>query len=91
MVTLAVDPPGALLRVEDDGRGLGVGREDSFGLQIMRERATRLRTDVRVEDRAPHGTLVEVVLGGSAAESTRVADVDVSSQPRPGLEELPST
>src|SRR4051794_6763586 len=88
-VTLAVDPPGALLRVEDDGRGLGTGRHDSFGLQIMRERATRLRTNVRVEGRVPNGTLVEVVLGGSTAETTKVADV--SSQPHPGLEELPST
>ena len=88
-VTLAVDPPSALLRVEDDGRGLGKGRIDSFGLQIMKERAGRLRTDVRVENRAPHGTLVEVVLGAPAPETTRVADA--SSEPRPGFEELPST
>ena len=88
-VTLAVDPPNALLRVEDDGRGLGKGRHDSFGLQIMKERAGRLRTNVRVENRAPHGTLVEVVLGDIAPETTRVADV--SAQPRPGYEELPST
>jgi signal transduction histidine kinase len=93
-VTLVVEPPGALLRIEDDGRGLGTGRHDSFGLQIMRERATRLRTNVRVEGRPGGGTTVEVALGGTTPESTRVADV--SSQPRPtnsqqGLEELPST
>jgi signal transduction histidine kinase len=93
-VTLVVDPPSALLRVEDDGRGLGTGRHDSFGLQIMRERATRLRTNVRVEGRPGGGTLVEVALGAPTAESTRLAGV--SSQPRPansqqGLEELPST
>ena len=40
-VTLVVDPPSALLRVEDDGRGLGTGRHDSFGLSIMEERASR--------------------------------------------------
>jgi signal transduction histidine kinase len=88
-VTLVVDPPSALLRVEDDGRGLGKGRHDSFGLQIMRERATRLRTDVRIEAREPRGTRVEVVLGGPVGSATRLADV--GSQPRPGLEELPST
>jgi signal transduction histidine kinase len=97
-VTLVVDPPSALLRVEDDGRGLGVGRHDSFGLQIMRERASRLRTHVEVAPRQPRGTRVEVVLGGPTAAATRLPDVssdpmssDVSSQPRPGLEELPST
>jgi signal transduction histidine kinase len=92
-VTLVVDPPSALLRVEDDGRGLGSGRHDSFGLQIMRERATRLRTNVRVEGRKPHGTLVEVILGGPTGAATRLKDVSAqpSTQPHPGLEELPST
>ncbi|MBV9291974.1 MAG: GAF domain-containing sensor histidine kinase [Frankiales bacterium] len=62
-VTLSIDPPDALLRVEDDGRGLGRARIDSYGLQIMRERAARLRTEVRVENREPKGTAVEVRLG----------------------------
>jgi nitrate/nitrite-specific signal transduction histidine kinase len=84
-----VDPPSALLRVEDDGKGLGPGRHDSFGLQIMRERARRLRTSVRVEGRAPSGTMVEVTLGDLTGDATRLSDV--RSQPRPGLEELPST
>ena len=93
-VTLVVDPPSALLRVEDDGRGLGDGRHDSFGLSIMRERASRLRTNVVVESREPRGTRVEVVLGGPVSSATRLPDV--SSQPRAtnsqqGLEELPST
>jgi signal transduction histidine kinase len=88
-VTLVVDPPGAVLRVEDDGRGLGTGRQDSFGLQIMRERATRLRTDVRVEPREPNGTRVEVVLGEPGRSATRLAPVTSAAQP--GLEELPST
>jgi len=93
-VTLVVDPPSALLRVEDDGRGLGTGRHDSFGLSIMRERASRLRTSVQVEPREPRGTRVEVVLGGPTGSATRLPDV--SSQPHhtnspQGLEELPST
>ena len=93
-VTLVVDPPSALLRVEDDGRGLGTGRHDSFGLSIMRERASRLRTNVEVAPREPRGTRVEVVLGGPTSSTTRLPDV--SSQPdqadsQQGLEELPST
>jgi signal transduction histidine kinase len=66
-VSLTVDPPGALLRVEDDGRGLGQARADSYGIQIMRERAKRLRTTVDVVPRDPRGTVVEVRLGDEAA------------------------
>ena len=69
-VTLEVDPPHALLRVEDDGRGLGRARSDSYGLQIMRERARRLRTTVTVRPRQPRGTAVEVDLG-SGTDRTR--------------------
>ena len=81
-------------QVEDDGRGLGTGRHDSFGLSIMRERASRLRTNVEVAPREPRGTRVEVVLGGPTASATRLPDD--SSQPhhtnsQQGLEELPST
>ena len=66
-VTCEVDPPSALLRVEDDGRGVGPGREDSFGLEIMRERAARLRARLDIHPRVPMGTCVEVSLGTSAA------------------------
>jgi signal transduction histidine kinase len=66
-VSLEVEPPTALLRIEDDGRGLGRARTDSYGLQIMRERASRLRTKVIVAPREPRGTLVEVRLGAEAA------------------------
>jgi signal transduction histidine kinase len=61
-VSLEVDPPAALLRIEDDGRGLGTPRPDSVGLAIMRERAMRLRTTVRVSPRSPSGTTVEIQL-----------------------------
>jgi len=88
-VTLMVDPPAAVLRVEDDGRGLGTGRHDSFGLQIMKERASRLRTAVRIEPREPNGTRVEVVLGEPGQTPTRVDEA--TSAVQPGLEELPST
>jgi signal transduction histidine kinase len=61
-VSLEVDPPRALLRIEDDGHGLGDPREDSVGMAIMRERAARLRTTVRIGSRSPSGTSVEVEL-----------------------------
>jgi signal transduction histidine kinase len=84
-VTLEVDPPVALLRIEDDGRGLGAAREDSYGLQIMRERAKRLRTTVLVAPREPCGTKVEVSLGGGPRHGTTLGGSDGEA----GLEELP--
>jgi signal transduction histidine kinase len=62
-VTAQVEPPAALLRIEDDGVGLGPGREDSFGLEIMRERAARIGGRLSVQDRPEGGTLVEVTVG----------------------------
>jgi signal transduction histidine kinase len=62
-VNCVVDPPRAQLRVEDDGIGLQPGREDSFGLEIMRERAAGLRAQLEILAREPHGTVVEVVVG----------------------------
>jgi signal transduction histidine kinase len=62
-VTCRVDPPFAHLRIEDDGNGMGTGRHDSFGLEVMRERAARLGAELTIGARQPHGTFVEVVLG----------------------------
>jgi signal transduction histidine kinase len=63
-VTCTVEPPGALVSVEDDGLGvpgdIGVG---SHGLAIMRERAARIRADIVVEPRSPTGTRVALTLG----------------------------
>lgn len=86
-VSLSVDPPSAVLRVEDDGRGLGKARTDSYGIQIMKERARRLRTSVDVSPRDPRGTLVEVRLGPEATSSLTASDEAVparveESQPR---------
>lgn len=63
-VTCRVNPPRAFLRIADDGRGLGSPRNDSYGLEIMRERAARLGARLRVRRREGGGTLVEVTLGG---------------------------
>ncbi len=62
-VTCVVDPPSALMRVEDDGRGLAPGRRDSYGLEIMRERVDRLGGSLAIEDRPGGGTRIEVVVG----------------------------
>jgi signal transduction histidine kinase len=88
-VSLLVDPPGAVLTVEDDGRGLGQARLDSYGLQIMKERATRLRTNVVVEPRVPRGTRVAIALGG--ADPARLSETITAATPSAGLEETSLT
>ena len=64
-VTCSVNPPTALLRVEDDGKGLGIPRDDSFGLEVMRERAERVGAQIHVSNREEGGTRVEVTLGAA--------------------------
>ncbi|MHB2022428.1 MAG: sensor histidine kinase, partial [Mycobacteriales bacterium] len=71
-VDCVVDPPRYRLRVEDDGTGLVSQRRGSYGLEIMRERATRLRAQFEVRAREPRGTTVEV----SSATPWRVATVN---------------
>jgi signal transduction histidine kinase len=66
-VTCSVHPPRALLVVEDDGRGLQEARRDSYGLQIMKERADRLGARLSIVDRPGGGTRVEVALGEPSA------------------------
>jgi signal transduction histidine kinase len=75
-VTYRVTEGAAFLRVADDGRGIsdGKARTDSFGLQIMRERATRIGASLTVKRRSPQGTVVELSLqpsGGSASEEAQ--------------------
>jgi signal transduction histidine kinase len=69
-VDCTVDPPRATLRIADDGSGLSGGRQDSFGLEVMRERAARLRAEFHITAREPTGTVVEVTLGGEAETDT---------------------
>ena len=58
------EPPLATLTIRDDGRGLGNGRDDSYGLSIMRERASRIEATLDIYDGrergSPEGTVVEV-------------------------------
>lgn len=81
-VTLKVAPPNATLLVEDDGVGIDPSRNgsdvpaaadggsDSYGLQIMKERAVRIRATFAVGPREPRGTRVAVQLGGQHTDET---------------------
>ena len=63
-VNCHIDPPGAVISVRDDGVGLGLGREDSYGLSIMRERAAQIGASLTVSSGdGGRGTLVHVQLG----------------------------
>ncbi len=66
-VTCRVDPPRAFLRIADDGSGLGGPRADSYGLEIMRERAARVGATLSIRNRVGGGTVVETALGGAVA------------------------
>jgi signal transduction histidine kinase len=68
-VQCSVAPPAAEIVVADNGRGLGPGRDDSHGLEIMRERAALVSGALTVENNAPHGTVVAVRLAGHGVSS----------------------
>lgn len=68
-VQCSVAPPSAEIVVTDNGRGLGVRRDDSHGLEIMRERAALVDGDLRVTDNLPHGTVVAVRLDPSGVSA----------------------
>jgi signal transduction histidine kinase len=59
-VRCSVEAPGAEIVVQDDGTGMGIGRPDSWGLEIMRERALLIGAELTIEDAQPHGTRVRV-------------------------------
>jgi len=69
-VTCRVDPPRADVQIVDDGLGLGLAREDSYGMIIMAERAERIGARLSVSDRADGGTVVRVVLEDEEAGPT---------------------
>ncbi|WP_151082736.1 sensor histidine kinase [Nocardioides cynanchi] len=69
-VLCRVAPPSAEIVVSDDGNGLGTGRDDSHGMEIMRERATLIGALLDVDDRAPRGTTVAVRLSSNGVSAT---------------------
>jgi signal transduction histidine kinase len=72
-VQCSVSPPAAEIVISDNGRGLGPGRADSHGLEIMHERAALIAGDLSVSDNAPHGTVVSVRLAGYGVSSQNEA------------------
>ncbi|QIK66075.1 ATPase [Nocardioides sp. HDW12B] len=66
-VNCRVRPPFAEITVEDDGRGLGRPRADSYGISIMKERAHRIGATLQIRQRTAGnvrvGTTVAVTLG----------------------------
>ncbi len=73
-VTCRIHPPDAELVIEDDGAGLGPGRADSYGLEIMKERAARTRAMLEIRPRNPRGTYVGVRVGLPGGSPPPVAD-----------------
>jgi signal transduction histidine kinase len=72
VVALATTDESVRLVVEDDGRGFDPTttrqpvREHGWGLMIMRERATAVGAQLKVESDPGHGTHVTVTLNGGA-------------------------
>jgi hypothetical protein len=66
---------------------MGKGRIDSFGMQGMRERASRIGASLRVAPGANGGTVVEVGLGTGAQLSGSLSGLTLETQPlrRPTL------
>jgi signal transduction histidine kinase len=63
-VTLRTSPPQAFVRVADDGVGLRGKRADSYGFDIMRERAARIGGRLDIRQRVGGGTVVDLTVGG---------------------------
>lgn len=73
-ITLEVDPPGASLVVEDDGRNdRRPGDEDRTDDRVMNERAVRLGAELTTTQRSTGGTRVAVTLTGVVREHDRLA------------------
>ncbi len=64
-------PPQASLTVRDDGRGINGRRDDSYGISIMRERASRIDATLEIssetDDEDARGTVVEVKVASASA------------------------
>jgi signal transduction histidine kinase len=84
-LTVAVEPPAAYITVRDDGRGLGQGRPDSFGITGMHERAARIGADLSVRDAPDGGTFVEIALGTRKPVTTETAQVPPAAVTRIAL------
>ena len=74
-VECTTDPPEAALTVRDDGAGLARGRDDSYGMAIMRERASRIGAELDISDASDrnggHGTQVTVRVAPNTQPTNR--------------------
>jgi len=63
-VTYRADELGIVLEVADDGVGIASEalRADSYGLMIMRERATSIHGELNVTARLEGGTIVQLAV-----------------------------
>lgn len=68
-ISAHLHPPVAELTIEDDGIGLTPGRRDSYGLEVMRERATGINASLTIRDRHGGGTVVYLLLNPSTIPS----------------------
>lgn len=73
-VTCRVSAPAAEITVRDDGDGMGTGREDSYGLAIMRERAGLIDADLTIGPADPNGTVVTVRVPSRHATTSRTGE-----------------
>jgi signal transduction histidine kinase len=77
-----VRSPCARIEISDDGRGLGVGRADSYGLRIMRERAERIKASVKVERASDEvdrpGTCVTIAVGDEQPPALKRVGMEVA-------------
>lgn len=73
-VSCRVAAPTAEIVVKDDGEGLGTPRPDSFGMAIMRERASLIDADLAISPAEPHGTAVTVRVPSRHAGTSRPED-----------------
>lgn len=66
-VDCRIRPPYARISIRDDGQGMGLPRDDSYGLKIMRERSERIRADLEISTAGAvesiSGTCVTVTVG----------------------------
>lgn len=81
-VDCRIRPPAATISVRDDGTGLGRPRVDSFGLKVMRERASRINATLEITSgdgtEGPSGTCVTVRVGaGPISVETRARSAEV--------------
>jgi signal transduction histidine kinase len=78
-VTLRTAPPRAFVRVADDGVGLRGKRGDSYGMDIMRERAARIGGRLDVRQRVGGGTVVDLTVGDSVVAAVTLPEPSAAS------------